>query len=258
MAKNTQLLAPLPDKPYQVMSAFISQQYPKLVDQGRRISKNWAERSTVWSDPRTGQSERISKGSLRLDKAYDSVVNHPSGAIIQRQLLIHDFFGQINKFGLESFQRTSWVNGQPWRLSTTEEKRRLKMWKDGKTGYSIVDSAMAELRSEGFICNRLRMTVASYLTKNMLVSWHLGEDYFHTQLIDYGDGASNKGNWLWVSGAGYNARLTDVINPLIQAKKTDPDYTLRGKYGFNRDDEGKLRPEFEYQLTKDLWLKKAT
>lgn len=249
----TQLLSPLPEKPYKVMKPFIDLQLAKIkADTDLKVSNKWKNRPDDWDSETTRFSKGISNGSLKISKAYDAVGNHPSGAIIQRQLLVHDFFGQINKFGYKEFLR-DWKS--PWTLPTAEENRRFSMWKNSQTGYPIIDAAMLELKENGFICNRLRMLVASYLTKNMLVNWQLGEQYFGTQLEDYGDKASNIGNWLWVSGAGFNTRVTDVIRPEIQARKVDPRGSLRKKW------EPKLKTsdiEFEYVETKKIWLNITT
>jgi deoxyribodipyrimidine photo-lyase len=87
----------------------------------------------------------------------------------------------------------------------------------------------------------------------MLVDWRLGERYFKSVLSDYAKG-SNLGNWMWVSGAGFNTRLTDVLSPELQARIIDPQKTLRAKF---LKDRAKMAPEFEYQETKALWLKKV-
>lgn len=252
MSKNKihQLLLELPEKPYKVMKPFVDLQFAKIkADSSFKPSKSWGDLSEEWNVPRTDYSERIANGSLNIKTAYNSLKNHPSGAALQRQLLVHDFFGQINKFGEETFYR-DWK--APWILSDSEEQRRLKIWKNGQTGYKIIDAAMLELKSEGFICNRLRMLCASYLTKNMLVDWRLGEKHFADLLIDYGDGASNVGNWLWVSNAGFNNRVTAVIRPEIQQLKVDPHGTLVAKWAAALK---ATEIEFDYDETKKLWLK---
>lgn len=97
------------------------------------------------------------------------------------------------------------------------------MWKNGKTGYPIVDAGMRELRATGFMHNRVRMITASFLIKDLLVDWRLGEKYFRRQLID-GDIAQNVGNWQWIAGTGFDAApYFRVFNPVLQSKKFDPD-----------------------------------
>ena len=95
-------------------------------------------------------------------------------------------------------------------------------WKTGRTGYPIVDAAMRQLRREGWIHNRLRMIAASFLVKDLLIDWRRGEQWFRTQLID-ADIAQNVGNWQWVAGTGADAApYFRVFNPVLQARKFDP------------------------------------
>ncbi|MDG1846168.1 MAG: deoxyribodipyrimidine photo-lyase [Acidimicrobiales bacterium] len=96
------------------------------------------------------------------------------------------------------------------------------LWKNGKTGYPIVDAGMRELRATGFMHNRVRMITASFLIKDLLIDWRLGEKYFRRHLID-GDIAQNVGNWQWVAGTGFDAApYFRVFNPVLQSKKFDP------------------------------------
>jgi deoxyribodipyrimidine photo-lyase len=105
-----------------------------------------------------------------------------------------------------------------------------EMWKEGKTGFPIIDAAMRQLHSTGWMHNRLRMIVASFLTKNLLVNWRLGERYFMTKLID-GDLAANNGGWQWSAGTGCDAQpYFRVFNPISQSKKFDPDGSFIRKY----------------------------
>ena len=95
-------------------------------------------------------------------------------------------------------------------------------WCDGETGVPIVDAAMRQLRQTGWMHNRLRMIVASFLTKNLLVDWRWGERYFMQQLID-GDFASNNGGWQWAASTGTDAApYFRVFNPYSQSQKFDP------------------------------------
>ena len=95
-------------------------------------------------------------------------------------------------------------------------------WCEGKTGYPIVDAGMRELNSTGFMHNRVRMVVASFLTKHLLIDWRWGEAYFATKLLDF-DLASNNGGWQWAAGSGCDAApYFRVFSPLLQTKKFDP------------------------------------
>ncbi len=106
-----------------------------------------------------------------------------------------------------------------WRLNQEE----LDAWKRGKTGFPIIDSAMRQLASEGWMHNRLRMVVAMFFTKNMLHDWRLGESFFMESLID-GDFSSNNGGWQWSSSTGTDAApYFRIFNPITQSKNFDTD-----------------------------------
>ena len=100
------------------------------------------------------------------------------------------------------------------------------MWKKGLTGYPIVDAGMRELYQTGYMNNRVRMIVASFLVKNLLIHWNEGQKWFWECLFD-ADLANNSASWQWVAGSGADAApYFRIFNPVLQAKKFDPD----GKY----------------------------
>jgi deoxyribodipyrimidine photo-lyase len=96
-------------------------------------------------------------------------------------------------------------------------------WCQGKTGYPIVDAGMRELNATGFMHNRVRMIVASFLTKHLLVDWRWGEAYFAQKLLDF-ELSSNVGGWQWAAGSGCDAApFFRIFNPTAQAQKFDAD-----------------------------------
>jgi deoxyribodipyrimidine photo-lyase len=104
-----------------------------------------------------------------------------------------------------------------------DEAPPIAAWKQGQTGYPIVDAGMRQLSSEGWMHNRLRMITASFLIKDLLVDWRIGERHFHDLLLDF-DPAQNAANWQWVAGTGADAApYFRVFNPLTQAARFDPD-----------------------------------
>ncbi|MBC7517691.1 MAG: deoxyribodipyrimidine photo-lyase [Microbacteriaceae bacterium] len=106
----------------------------------------------------------------------------------------------------------------PWR---TDRERHLRAWKHGRTGIPLVDAGMRELRQSGVMHNRIRMVTASFLIKNLLIDWRVGEAWFWDTLVD-ADEASNPANWQWVAGSGADAApYFRVFNPLLQAEKFD-------------------------------------
>lgn len=117
----------------------------------------------------------------------------------------------------DRFDRFPW--GRP-------EKDELSDWQQGRTGYPLVDAGMRELWNTGYMHNRVRMVVASFLIKNMLIDWRVGEQWFWDTLVD-ADAASNAANWQWVAGSGADASpYFRVFNPVTQSEKFDP----RGEY----------------------------
>ena len=106
-----------------------------------------------------------------------------------------------------------------WRNAPQE----LKAWQEGRTGFPIIDAAMRQLLATGWMHNRLRMIVAMFLTKNLLIDWREGERFFMRHLID-GDLAANNGGWQWSSSTGTDsAPYFRIFNPLSQSQKFDPD-----------------------------------
>ncbi|MDQ0316326.1 cryptochrome/photolyase family protein [Amorphus orientalis] len=109
----------------------------------------------------------------------------------------------------------------PWAKTGTA----LSAWKKGRTGYPIVDAGMRQLWQTGWLHNRVRMIVGSFLTKDLLIDWHVGEDWFWDTLVD-ADAANNPASWQWVAGSGADAApYFRVFNPVLQSKKFDPDGT---------------------------------
>ena len=105
----------------------------------------------------------------------------------------------------------------PWETNM----EHFKAWCEGRTGYPIVDAGMRELNTTGYMHNRVRMIVASFLTKHLLIDWRLGERYFAEKLLDF-DLASNIGGWQWASGSGLDAApYFRVFNPTSQLEKFD-------------------------------------
>lgn len=102
-------------------------------------------------------------------------------------------------------------------------EKEFEAWCNGITGYPIVDAGMRELNQTGFMHNRVRMIVASFLTKHLLIDWRWGEAYFAKKLLDF-DLAANNGGWQWAAGSGCDAApYFRVFNPYLQTKKFDPE-----------------------------------
>ena len=106
-------------------------------------------------------------------------------------------------------------------ISWRTDESDLQAWKDGQTGYPMVDAGMRELNATGHMHNRVRMVTASFLTKHLLINWRMGEAYFAEKLLDF-DLASNNGGWQWASGSGTDAApYFRIFNPTSQLHKFD-------------------------------------
>ena len=147
------------------------------------------------------------------------VVKNDSTYWLIFELIWRDFFRFIcAKHGNKIFY-LSGLQGIdiPWK----EDWHRFKLWQEGKTGYPLVDANMRELALTGFMSNRGRQNVASFLTKNLGINWQMGAEWFESVLIDY-DVCSNWGNWNYTAGVGNDARGFRYFNILKQSQNYDP------------------------------------
>jgi deoxyribodipyrimidine photo-lyase len=141
-----------------------------------------------------------------------------------RQLCWRDFYAQL----LAARPRLASEDFRPVRGPWLDDAEGVAAWREGRTGYPVVDAAMRQLRDEGWMPNRARLIVASFLTRHLLVDWRVGAAHFLEQLVD-GDLASNAGNWQWVAGTGTDTRPGRYFNPVLQGRRYDPsgDYVRR-------------------------------
>jgi deoxyribodipyrimidine photo-lyase len=148
-------------------------------------------------------------------------------AIFLDELLWRDFFAYV----LHHRPDSAWEPMRPelaaFRYEHDEED--LAAWREGRTGYPLVDAGMRQLTGEGWVHNRARMVVASFLTKDLVADWREGATFFLQHPVD-GDLASNNGNWQWVAGTGTDAvPYQRIFNPVAQSERFDPagDYIRR-------------------------------
>ncbi len=167
---------------------------------------------------RLGIHFRFGTISIREKARLASVLN----ATFLSELIWRDFYSMI----LQSFPRVVHESFKPaydriqWRNVTSE----FTAWCQGRTGFPIVDAGMRELNATGFMHNRVRMVVASFLVKHLLIDWRWGEAYFASKLLDY-DLASNNGGWQWAAGCGTDAApYFRIFSPDAQQKKFDPQF----------------------------------
>jgi len=133
-----------------------------------------------------------------------------------------------------------------WRNNEDE----FKLWCEGKTGYPIVDAGMRELNETGHMHNRVRMVVASFLTKHLLIDWKWGEAYFARKLLDF-DLASNNGGWQWAAGCGTDAApYFRIFNPYSQQTKFDKDFKYIKKWVPEYGTEAYCKPIVDHKSAR--------
>ncbi|GAA4430770.1 deoxyribodipyrimidine photo-lyase [Pontibacter saemangeumensis] len=165
-------------------------------------------------------SPHLRFGTISVRQAVQLAVQHNDTWL--QELIWREFFMQLlyhfphsaQESFASKFRHIAWLNNE----------EEFQKWCDGKTGFPLVDAGMRELNSTGFMHNRVRMVVASFLVKDLLIDWRWGEAYFADKLLDY-EQASNVGNWQWAAGTGADAQpYFRVFNPDSQVKKFDKDY----------------------------------
>ena len=177
------------------------------------------------STSRIGAHLRFGFVSIRklVEKAHKK-----SNKTYLKELIWREFFMQIlwhfpytqQKSFKPKYDRIKWLNND----------EEFKKWCEGNTGYPLVDAGMRELNQTGFMHNRVRMLVGSFLCKHLLIDWRWGEKYFAKKLLDY-EMSSNVGNWQWVAGCGVDASpYFRIFNPKEQIKKFDKDFIYIKKW----------------------------
>jgi len=162
------------------------------------IREIWAAAGDVYDRVTGGERRNVRKYRYELswrEQNYHLLYNNPDLAVSNYK---------------------SFPNEIAWRNEDTEAEA----WKNGETGYPLVDAGMRQLNQEGYIHNRPRQVVASFLTKHLLVDWRVGAQYFTKQLLDH-DYASNYGNWQWTASTGTDSVDVRIFDPVSQASKYD-------------------------------------
>lgn len=150
-------------------------------------------------------------GLINNESSVDTFLSELGWREFSHYLLYH--FPQLPRDNLQSK-----FDNFPWASNTQDD---LKAWQRGRTGYPLVDAGMRELYSTGYMHNRVRMVVGSFLVKNLLIHWHRGEDWFWDCLVD-ADLAANSASWQWIAGCGADAApYFRVFNPVTQSEKFD-------------------------------------
>lgn len=170
-----------------------------------------------------------------------------------KELIWREFFMQIlwhfphttNKSFKEKYDGIKWENNE----------LNFQKWCDGNTGYPFVDAGMRELNATGHMHNRVRMIVASFLCKHLLIDWRWGETYFANKLLDY-EQSSNVGNWQWAAGSGVDAApYFRIFNPTEQIKKFDPDLKYIKKWIPELETKSYPNPMVDHKEAREKCLK---
>ena len=138
-----------------------------------------------------------------------------------RQLAWRDFHRQVLAARPDAADSDYRTKRDRWRSGRAAQED-IEAWREGRTGYPVVDAAMRQLMHEGWMHNRGRLLTASLLTKTLYIDWRVGARHFLELLVD-GDLANNQLNWQWMAGTGTDTRPNRVLNPVAQARRHDPD-----------------------------------
>ena len=193
---------------------------------GRRRLGAWLEsalasygsrRDDLADDSTSRLSAYLRFGCVSPLEVVERAVGRPGGDEFVRQLCWRDFHYQLFAARTEIAREDMRPRGDSWR----EDLQGLDAWKNGLTGYPLVDAGMRQLRAEGFMHNRARLVTASFLTKHLYLDWRAGAAHYADLLVD-ADLPDNIGNWQWVAGTGADTRPNRMFNPTRQAHRYDP------------------------------------
>jgi deoxyribodipyrimidine photo-lyase len=185
----------------------------------KSLMKNYDEKRNLPAEDATSHlSTHLRFGTVSIRKMVKKAILVKDETFFN-ELIWREFFMQIlyhyPKTVTESFKKK--YDRIEWRNNEEEFEK----WKKGKTGYPMVDAGMRQLNNSGFMHNRVRMVVGSFLCKHLLIDWRWGEAYFAEKLLDY-EMSSNVGNWQWVAGSGVDAApYFRIFNPISQKEKFD-------------------------------------
>ncbi|MFB0630860.1 deoxyribodipyrimidine photo-lyase [Streptomyces sp. AB3(2024)] len=200
--------------------------------EARRLLTNWLRsgitryedtHDDLAGDATSKLSPHLHFGTLSPTEAVHRAraAGGPGAEAFVRQLCWRDFHHQVLAARPETAAEDYRARQDRWRTGPDAEEE-LQAWKDGRTGYPVVDAAMRQLCHEGWMHNRGRLLAASFLAKTLYVDWRTGARHFMDLLVD-GDVANNQLNWQWVAGTGTDTRPNRVLNPVRQGLRYDPE-----------------------------------
>ena len=182
-------------------------------------------RDVLAADGTSRLSPYLHLGCVSPLEVVERSLGRPGGEQFVRQLCWRDFHHQL----LAARPELAWADLRPRDGSWNADDELLSAWQEGRTGVPLVDAAMRQLLREGWMHNRARMVVGSFLTKTLGIDWRAGAAHFFDHLVD-GDVANNAGNWQWVAGTGADSRPYRRLSPQRQAVRFDPDGAYVSRY----------------------------
>ncbi len=191
------------------------------------ISEYEEKRNFPAADATSHLGPHLRFGTVSIRKMIKKATSE-SNEVFWQELIWREFFMQI----LWHFPKTvsDAFHSKYDRINWRNNKEEFEKWKKGETGYPLVDAGMRQLNETGYMHNRVRMVVASFLCKHLLIDWRWGEAYFAEKLLDY-EMASNVGNWQWAAGSGVDAApYFRIFNPTTQIEKFDKDHKYIKKF----------------------------
>lgn len=225
----------------------------KPYDISKKIIKNYNEtRNFPALDQTSYASVHLRFGTISIRKLVQYAAKFQEETYL-KELIWREFFMQI----LWHFPHTIHKSFRPKydAIQWKNDEKLFEKWCQGKTGYPIVDAGMRQLNKTGYMHNRVRMVVASFLTKHLLIDWCWGETYFAQKLLDY-EQSSNVGNWQWAAGSGVDAApYFRIFNPTEQVKKFDKDLKYIKKWVPELETLQYASPIVDHKTARELCLK---
>lgn len=230
LKKFKELLDKQPDIPnFKTGSTVANESLSEFI--GKELGDYDEARDIPFKDGTSRLSHHLRTGEISIRTVFNRVneaKDSKGKETFIKELAWRDFYNMVyvanpeqkDKAIKPEFDYVSWENNEA----------DFEKWKEGRTGFPIVDAAMRQLKETGWMHNRSRMIVASFLMKDLLIDWRWGERYFQEQLIDY-DAASNIGGWQWAASTGTDsAPYFRIFNPTTQSERFDPDGAYVKKY----------------------------
>lgn len=225
----------------------------KPYDISKKVIENYNEtRNFPAIDKTSYASVHLRFGTISVRKLVQYAAKFQEETYL-KELIWREFFMQI----LWHFPHTVHQSFRPKydAIKWKNDEKLFEKWCKGKTGYPMVDAGMRQLNKTGYMHNRVRMVVASFLTKHLLIDWRWGETYFAQKLLDY-EQSSNVGNWQWAAGSGVDAApYFRIFNPTEQVKKFDKDLKYIKKWVPELETLQYVEPIVDHKTARELCLK---